>query len=79
MVDGKTMISLTSATWGSAQVISTPAPSTTSPGSSTDSSTDRQDRRRPAMVIRRRPVPGDAVEVGPADPAHPSGRVDIYL
>jgi len=70
------MISLSSTTWGSAQVISTPAPSETSTAADRD---DREQRRRPAMVIRRRPTPDATVEVGPADPLHPSGRIDIYL
>ncbi|GAB3459885.1 hypothetical protein GCM10027519_20070 [Kineococcus endophyticus] len=74
-VDGADMISLESATWGS-QAVTTPAP--TPSGSTTGDASGRERRRRPAMVIRR-PTAGDAVEVGPADPQHPAGRVDIYL
>lgn len=73
--DGADMISLESTTWGS-QAVTTPAPPRS--GSTSGSTSDRERRRRPAMVIRR-PTAGDAVEVGPADPQHPSGRVDIYL
>ncbi|MEZ0493567.1 hypothetical protein AB2L28_15110 [Kineococcus sp. TBRC 1896] len=69
------MISLESATWGS-PAVTTPAPVRT--GTTAEREHDRERRRRPAMVIRR-PTAGETVEVGPADPLHPAGRVDIYL
>ncbi|WP_432514048.1 hypothetical protein [Kineococcus sp. SYSU DK001] len=65
------MISLESVSWTS-QAVTTPAPAPVG------STADRERRRRPAMVVRR-PTPREGVEVGPADPLHPAGRVDIYL